>query len=65
VVWGQTDMESHEQAVEKRASVPRFAGFPSSFFVAATIQVRLAPQDFGRPCERDFARLNLHLPACA
>jgi hypothetical protein len=43
------------QAVEKRPSVPRFAGFPSSFVVAAYIQVRLTPQDFGRPRKRDFA----------
>jgi hypothetical protein len=32
-----------EQAVEKRPS----AAFPSSFVVAAYIQVRLTPQDFG------------------
>jgi hypothetical protein len=32
------------QAVEKRPS----AAFPSSFVVAAYIQVRLTPQDFGR-----------------
>jgi hypothetical protein len=32
-------MELHEQAVEKRPSVPRFAGFPSPFVVAAYIQV--------------------------
>jgi hypothetical protein len=25
------------------------------------LQVRLTPQDFGRPRKRDFAKLNLHL----
>jgi len=34
------------------------------FVVAAYLQVRLTPQDFGSPRERDFAKLNLHLPAC-
>jgi hypothetical protein len=34
---------------------------PSSFVVAAYIQVRLTPQDFGRPRKRDFAGPNLHL----
>jgi len=33
--------------------------------VAAYIQVHLTPQDFGRPRKRDFAGLNLHLPASA
>jgi len=33
------------QAVEKRPS----AALPSSFVVATYIQVRLTPQDFGRP----------------
>jgi len=37
---------------------------PSSFVVAAYLQVRLTPQDFGSPRERDFAKLNLPLPAC-
>ena len=32
--------------------------------VAACVQVRLTPQDFGSSRERDFAKLNLHLPAC-
>jgi hypothetical protein len=32
--------------------------------VAAYIQVRLTAQDFGRPRKRDFAWLNLRLPAC-
>jgi len=31
---------------------------------AAYNQVRLTPQDFGGPRRRDFAKLNLHLPAC-
>jgi hypothetical protein len=39
------------QAVEKRPS----AAFPLSFVVAAYIQVRLTPQDFGRPRKRDFS----------
>ena len=48
------------------AGVPRVAPYssqrhPSSFVVAAYIQVRLTPQDFGRPRKRDFAGLNLHL----
>jgi hypothetical protein len=29
--------------------------------IAAYIEVRFIPQDFGRPRERDFAKLNLHL----
>jgi|GEM_PF-1035344 hypothetical protein len=29
--------------------------------VAAYVQVRLTPQDFGSPLERDFEKLNLHL----
>jgi hypothetical protein len=29
--------------------------------VAAYVQVRLTPQDFGSPRERDFEKLNLHL----
>jgi hypothetical protein len=42
---------------------------PSVFYltgqvVAAYSQVRLTPQDFGAPRRRDFAKLNLHLPAC-
>jgi hypothetical protein len=37
---------------------------PSPFVIAAYVQVRLIPQDVGRPRKRDFATLNLHLPAC-
>jgi len=33
----------HQQAAEKRPS----AAFPTSFVVAAYIEVRLIPQDFG------------------
>jgi len=36
-----------KQVAEKRPSVPRLAGFPSSFVVAACVKVRLTPQDFG------------------
>ena len=50
-----------QQAVGKYPS----AAFPSPFVVAAYKQVRLTPQDFGRSRKRDFARLNLHLPACS
>jgi hypothetical protein len=32
--------------------------------VAAYTRARLTPQDFGSPRRRDFAKLNLHLPAC-
>jgi len=42
---------------EKRPS----AALLSSFVVAAYIRVRLTPQNFERPRERDFAKLNLHL----
>jgi len=52
--------QRNQQAGEKRPS----AAFPSSFIVAAYIQVRLTPQDFGCPRKRDFVKLNLHLPAC-
>jgi len=48
--------EKSSQAVEKRPS----AALPSSFVVAAYIQVRLTPQDFGCPRKRDFAGFNLH-----
>jgi hypothetical protein len=42
---------------------------PSVFYltgqvVAAYSPVRLTPHDFGGPRKRDFAKLNLHLPAC-
>jgi hypothetical protein len=39
-----------EEAVEKRPA----AAFPSSFVVAAYIQVRLTPQDFGRLASGHF-----------
>ena len=39
-----------EQAVEKRPS----AALPSSFVVAAYIQVRLTPKDFGRLASGHF-----------
>jgi len=44
--------------------VERLATYLTGQVIAAYIKVRLIPQDFGRPRERDFAKLNLHLPAC-
>jgi len=35
-------------------SLATIAAFPSSFVIAAYIQVRLTPQDFRRPRKRDF-----------
>jgi hypothetical protein len=45
------DPEEWSQAAEKGPST----ALPLSFVVAAYIQVRLTPQDFGRPRKRDFA----------
>jgi len=50
---------NHEQDAEKHPS----AALLSSFIVAAYLQVRLTPQDFGSSRRRDFAKPNLHLPA--
>jgi hypothetical protein len=46
----KNELMTYEQAVEKRPS----AAFPSSFVVAAYIQVCLTPQDFGRLASGHF-----------
>jgi len=48
---------------DKRETQPGY--YLTGQVVAAYIKVRLTPQDFGHPRKRDFAGLNLHLPACA
>ena len=53
-----------EQAVEKRPSVPRFAGFPSSFPVSSTGQTRCSVREHSRERiyafpTRDFACLRV------
>jgi hypothetical protein len=44
------DLKNAQQAAEKRPS----AAFPSSFVIAAYVQVRLIPQDIGRLASGHF-----------
>jgi hypothetical protein len=60
-------IDSRERSVKASAfkSLRERSGFYLTGQVAAAYsQVRLTPQDFGSPRRLDFAKLNLHLPAC-
>ncbi len=58
---GSNFEESERRYRFEKELKPNLGFYLTGQVVAAYLPVRLTPQDFGSPRERDFAKLNLHL----